>query len=93
MTIRNPNAARTAFERALIALDKLHAANIPVHAVLYCGQKPVLVIDKAPAFVKGVLKMRQMVDGDMQYTYAAPFHGTQLEWHVNKPVLKEAGNA
>ena len=93
MTTINPNAARRAFERVLIALDKLQESDIPAHAVLYSGPRAVVVVDKPPKFVKGALKMRQMVGGMLQATYAAPFHGVQLQWHVNTEILHEAGHA
>ena len=48
MTIRNNDAARAAFELALIALDKLLAMRAgKVLAVYYGGQKPVIEIEKA----------------------------------------------
>lgn len=93
MTIRNNDAARAAFESVLIALDKLQACKSKVHAVFYGGAKPVVVVEKPPAFVRGGLTNRQVVNDTLQHTYAAPFNGVQLQWIECTPIVREAGHA
>lgn len=94
MTIRDNAAARAAFEKILIALDKLQAAGAgKVVAVWYSGQKPVVEIDAPPRFVKGGLLRRMGINAQLASTYAAPYHGVQLQWTVVTPMLHEAGHA
>lgn len=94
MTIRNNDAARAAFELALIALDKLLAMRAgKVLAVYYGGQKPVIEIETPPRFVKGALIRRMAINNDLAATYAAPFHGVQLQWTIVTPIAREAGHA
>ncbi len=93
MTIRNKNAARAAFEAVLIALDKLQACQSQVLGVIYSGSKPIVVVAKPPAFVRGGLTNRQVLNDTVQHTYAAPFHGVQLQWFQCTPIAREAGHA
>lgn len=93
MSIRDNAAARAAFEHVLGALDRLQASGIAVIGVFYGGGKPVVVVDRKPPFVRGGLKQRQVIGAQVQHTYAAPFHGVQLQWLVVTPIVREVGHA
>lgn len=48
------------------------------------GRKAVLMIDRPPAFVRGVLRRRQPDGrGGTQYIMAAPYQGLQIEWSTH----------
>lgn len=93
MSIKDNAAARAAFDTVLGALDRLQADRITVIGVFYGGSKPVVIVDRKPAFVRGGLKQRQVVGAQVQRTYAAPFHGVQLQWLVVTPIVREVGHA
>lgn len=92
MTDRNTQA-RVAFDCILQAMDRLQGTGCNVIAQIWTGQKPVLMLDKPPRFVRGVLKSRKVGTRTVHRTYAAPFHGVQLEWIVSTPIAQAVGHA
>lgn len=88
--INTAAALRTAAD----AVDKLHAQGVHVLGHYSNGRKPVLIIDKPPAKMSGVLRMRapsRVVNG-AQHTFASHFEGVQVEWVEQVPAVRAVGH-
>lgn len=75
---------------AAAAVEQLTAAGSKVLGYYCNGRRPVLLIDQAPAFVRGSLRRRAPDgQGGTHRVCAAPFHGVQIEWSQHQPALAE----
>jgi hypothetical protein len=78
---------------AAAAAEKLEAEGIQIQSHYSNGRQAVLVADRKPAFVRGVLTRREPTGSGVTHVYASPFHGVQLEWHDHVPAVREVGHA
>lgn len=76
----------SALHEAAAAADRLAACGVTVVHAYANGRRAVLIIDKPPVFVRGVIK-RTHPDGagGVQRIWAANFYSVQLEWLENVP--------
>lgn len=88
---------------AAIAVDKLDAQGINVVGYRSDMRKPVLVVDRPPAFAHGVVKSRRYLrsgagagevlgDAGVVRTYACPFYDCQLEWNSSELAAREVAH-
>lgn len=82
-----------ALHAAADAADRLAACDVSIVHAYANGRRAVLIIDKPPAFVRGVIK-RTNPDGagGVQRIWAANFYNVQLEWLENVPAQQEVGH-
>lgn len=86
MMLSPGNAAlQRALNTALGVLFRLEAAGTTVTDIDIRGGTPVLRIDRAPHFVRGVTRMVRPLGAIRETVHAAPYHGAQLEWIERKP--------
>ena len=83
----------SALTLALSAIFHLDDAGSTVTAIDVRGSRPVLTIDKPPAFVRGVATVTQGVGGARKQRMAANFHGAQIEWTEPAPSPLQATGA
>ncbi len=63
------------------AAEALEAQGVAVLAHYSNGRQAVLIIDKAPTFVRGVVRRwHPNGRGGTEYILAAPYQGMQIEW-------------
>lgn len=75
------------------AAESLEAQGVAVLAHYSNGRKAVLIIDKPPAFVRGVVRRWQPNGcGGTEYIIAAPYLGLQIEWSEHFDGLLEVLN-
>lgn len=77
---------------AAAAIEKLDAAKVAVLVAYTNGRKPVLVIDRKPRFVTGVLTRRQPTAEGVDRVMASGYHGVQIEWTEHVPMVREVGH-
>lgn len=65
---------------ATAASETLEAAGITILGSYHNGRRSVLIIDRKPEFIRGVVKRIEPCPGGRKEIHAAPFHGVQLEW-------------
>lgn len=82
-----------ALTAALSAIFHLDDAGSTVTAIDVRGSRPVLTIDKPPAFVRGVATVTQGIGGERTKRMAANFHGVQIEWTEPAPAPVHAAGA
>ena len=83
----------SALTLALSAIFHLDDAGCTVTAIDVRGARPVLTIDKPPAFVRGVATVTQGIGGERKQRMAANFHGAQIEWTQPAPAPQHATGA
>lgn len=79
-----------ALRAAANAVDQLTDAGSKVLGHYSNGRKPVILIDKAPAFVTGAMRYRAPdANGGIDRVMAAPYHGCQIEWREHERAVQE----
>lgn len=86
VTTPEPDAVLNGLQLSIEVAQKLQEAGCVVTGAFSNGRRHVLLVDRAPAFVKGVCKNR-FPNHLAGYTrvYAAPYHGVQVEWMEDEP--------
>ena len=79
------SAFAEAIKSALGAIFLLDQANVTVRDIDVRSGKPVLRIDRPPAFVQGTACVRRSHPALIETIYVAPFRGCQLEWVERAP--------
>lgn len=90
---RKSKTTAAALRTAAVAAEMLECEGIGVIKHYSNGRQAVLVADRKPKFAKGVLTRREPTAEGVNFVYATPFYGVQLEWHVYVPAVREVGHA
>ena len=87
MNVTAPQVRTTA-----TVVKKLEDQGIRVLNLHHNGRQAVLLLDRKPASVRGVLFRRQPAPGGVDRIMATPFHGVQIEWAEFVPSTQEVGH-
>lgn len=75
------------------AAAALEGQGIKVISASHNGRKPVLVVERMPAFSRGVLTRRTPTDDGVAHVYATPYLGVQLEVVELRKAVQAVGHA
>lgn len=75
------------------AAAALEGQGIKVISATHNGRKPVLVVDRMPAFSRGVLTRRTPTENGVAHVFATPYLGVQLEVVELRQAVAAVGHA
>ncbi len=76
----NANVTASALRDAAVIADEMTNMGSQVLGSYSNGRKIVLIIDKPPVFVSGVMRRRSPNGIGTDRVMAAPYKGSQIEW-------------
>lgn len=85
----NKYVTARALRTAADAVERLEDERIRVLGHYHNGRKPVLLVERKPRQIEGVVIRRQPMADGVQRVFAAPFAGVQIEWHEFVPAVRE----
>lgn len=81
-----------ALRHAATAIEQLDAHGIQVLGSYSNGRRPVLLLERKPAFVTGAMQRRQPTGRGVDRVYAANYFGCQIEWNEHTPSALVVGH-
>ena len=82
-----------ALRLAATIVEKLIKLGVDVRSVSWDGDRPILIVEREPAFVTGALIRRHPLENCIESVYASAYQGCRLQWVVRNPITQGVSHA